>query len=222
MEFLNYNISIRCLLLWFHFSRQLSIRPPSSSISSTSSVRVRPRAPVRHGADGDAHRRADWWKEPRGPAEPLYGGFDFHESASDNISGIWCNLSPALIRFVSAHTRTHTATAVPTHFHGPVKFLRSRLKGSSFPCGSIRRIIVLLGTTQLFNYQDLSPRSFLSSSPLSPLSLSPFFFLFWENWRSVYINARPWHDNTRGEEQRVTGGSIRLEVWILEELFITI
>lgn len=81
------------------------------------------------------------------------------ESTSCNIGGIWRNLSAALIRFVAARL------LISTHFHAPVKFLRSRLKASSFPCGSIRRIIVLLETTQLFNDQDLSPRSFLSPPP---------------------------------------------------------
>lgn len=42
-------------------------------------------------------------------AGPTHGShhcnFDFHECASCNISGTWCNLSRALIRFVTAHGR---------------------------------------------------------------------------------------------------------------------
>lgn len=70
-----------------------------------------------------------------------------HDSTGWNLLRIWCSVSPELIRFVTARL------LISTHFHGPVKFVSPRLKGQSFPCGSIRRIIVLLETSQLFKYQ---------------------------------------------------------------------
>lgn len=111
---------------------------------------------------------------------------------------------------------------ISTHFHGPVKFLRSRLKGSSFPCGSISRIIVLLETIQLFNYQDISPRSSPTPPPFSFLSF--LFTPLSQRIRTAYQGS-PLHDTTQNKNKgcaSADGRNIRLEVRILEELFITI
>lgn len=170
------------------------------------------------GLDGDAHRRADWSGEPRGPAERPRGDFDSREAASYNISGIWCNLSPALIRFVSAQGRP------ALDFHSFPRFLwsllRSRLKGSSFPCGSIRRIIVLLETTQLFNYQDLSPRSLLTPPPPPPTFFFSFLFFFSPriDCKEDAYQCSPWHDTTR-QKNKDWRGEISLEVLISEGPF---
>ena len=80
----------------------------------------------------------------------------FPPNPPPNIPGIWCNLSPGPNQICIARGRPALFISLISR-RVRVKFPRSRLKAPPLPRGSIRRIIVLLQTTQLFNYASVSP-----------------------------------------------------------------
>lgn len=171
------------------------------------------------------HHRVDatrWLiEEAAGPTRgSRHGNFDFHESDSCNISGIWCNLSPALIRFVTApgrpaldfHSCPRSCEVSPVaverlvlslvaQLGGLLCFLR-RLNYSSTKISRLTRfycflllslLLLLLFYLIFFNYQRINYKDYISMLVLTR--------------HHVYKEQRLWicwQEN------------IKLEGWILE------